>query len=89
MIVVHSILIKELNVGAYCFQGDWLWENLKRIPLSSKGEYYLTDMVAVAVSDNFRVKAVIAKDPNETIGVNTPEHLAEAEMVMKNRKKIL
>src|SRR5512143_1232115 len=34
--------LKELNVGAYCFRADWLWQALPRIPLSEKGEYYLT-----------------------------------------------
>ena len=41
--------IQELNVGLYCFDADWLWEALRQIKLSPKGEYYLTDTVALAV----------------------------------------
>lgn len=43
-------LIRELNPGIYCFTADWLWENLAKIPLSAKGEYYLTDTVGIAVA---------------------------------------
>ena len=34
-------LIKELNPGVYCFDAEWLWENLPKIPFNSKGEYFL------------------------------------------------
>ncbi len=77
--------ITELNVGAYCFRSDWLWEALHRIPLSKKGEYYLTDTVELAVRDRLPVKAVLMQDLEETIGINTRVHLAEAEAVMRRR----
>ena len=41
--------IRELNPGIYCFDAEWLWANLDQIPLSAKGEYYLTGIVAMAV----------------------------------------
>ncbi len=77
--------ITELNVGAYCFRAGWLWEALHRIPLSKKGEYYLTDTVELAVRDGLPVKAVLMDDLEETIGINTRVHLAEAEAVMRRR----
>ena len=43
--------IRELNCGVYCFDGDWLWPHLAQLPLSPKGEYYLTDLVAMAVAE--------------------------------------
>ena len=42
--------IRELNASAYCFRSDWLWTALKRIKKSAKGEYYLTDVVEIAVA---------------------------------------
>ena len=78
--------IKELNVGAYCFSADWLWEALARIPQNpQKGEYYLTDTVELAVKGGLPVQALIHSDLAETIGINTRVHLAEAEAVMRQR----
>lgn len=78
--------IKELNVGAYCFNADWLWDALHRIPKNEKkGEYYLTDVVELAVKDHLPVQAVVHDDFNETIGINTRVHLAEAEAAMRTR----
>ncbi|HSO13652.1 MAG TPA: bifunctional UDP-N-acetylglucosamine diphosphorylase/glucosamine-1-phosphate N-acetyltransferase GlmU [Anaerolineales bacterium] len=78
--------IKELNVGAYCFNADWLWDALKRIEKNpKKGEYYLTDIVEIAVRDNLPVQAVVHDDFIETIGINTRVHLSEAEAAMRMR----
>src|SRR5512139_843532 len=78
--------IKELNVGAYCFKADWLWDALHRIQKNpKKGEYYLTDVVEIAVKDNLPVQAVIHDDFIETIGINTRVHLSEAEAALRMR----
>ena len=78
--------IKELNVGAYCFHADWLWQALQRIEKNpKKGEYYLTDIVEVAVRDNLSVQALVHDDFIETIGINTRVHLSEAEAALRMR----
>lgn len=78
--------IRELNVGAYCFTANWLWEALHRIPKNpKKGEYYLTDIVEIAVKDNVPVQAVVHDDFIETIGINTRVHLSEAEAALRQR----
>jgi bifunctional UDP-N-acetylglucosamine pyrophosphorylase/glucosamine-1-phosphate N-acetyltransferase len=77
--------ITELNAAAYCFDAEWLWDALKRIPLSAKGEYYLTDTVGLAVEEGLRVEAIVLADALEAIGVNTRVHLAEAEAGMRSR----
>jgi len=77
--------ITELNAAAYCFSAEWLWDALKRIPLSAKGEYYLTDTVGLAVEAGMRVEAIILEDAVEAIGVNTRIHLSEAEASMRSR----
>jgi bifunctional UDP-N-acetylglucosamine pyrophosphorylase/glucosamine-1-phosphate N-acetyltransferase len=81
----EQLSIKELNVGAYCFSADWLWDALHSIPVSKKGEYYLTDTVELAVQDNLPVQALVMDDMVETIGINTRVHLAEAEAAMRRR----
>ncbi len=81
----EQLQIKELNVGAYCFRADWLWQALRQIPLSKKGEYYLTDTVELAVKDGLPVQAFVHDDVTETIGVNTRIDLADAESAMRKR----
>ena len=78
--------IRELNVGAYCFQADWLWDALQRIEKNpKKGEYYLTDIVEIAVKDGVPVQAVVHDDFIETIGINSRVHLSEAEAALRMR----
>jgi len=81
----EQLAIRELNASVYCFSANWLWPALQRIPLSPKGEYYLTDLVGLAVADDLPVQALVADDPSEMIGVNTRVHLAEAEALLRRR----
>jgi bifunctional UDP-N-acetylglucosamine pyrophosphorylase/glucosamine-1-phosphate N-acetyltransferase len=81
----QQLAIKELNTGVYCFAAAWLWEALEKVPLSPKGEYYLTDLVGIAVKEGLPVKAFTAAEEIETIGINTRVHLAEAEIAMRQR----
>jgi bifunctional UDP-N-acetylglucosamine pyrophosphorylase/glucosamine-1-phosphate N-acetyltransferase len=81
----RQLSIHELNVGAYCFSAKWLWEALNKIKVSIKGEYYLTDTVALAVQSGQTVQALVSEDLQETIGINTRVHLAEAETAMRQR----
>ncbi len=81
----EQLAIKELNVGAYCFSAEWLWQALHRIPMSKKGEYYLTDTVELAAREHLAVQPIVLEDFVETIGVNTRIHLAEAEAAMRQR----
>ncbi len=81
----QTLAIHELNVGAYCFRSDWIWGALDRIKVSPKGEYYLTDTVELAVSENQRVECLLVEDPQEAIGINTRVHLAEAEAILRRR----
>jgi len=81
----EQLKIKELNAGVYCFAAEWLWEALSRIPLSPKGEYYLTDLAGLAVSDGLSIQAVQILDQDETIGINTRIHLAEATAILHKR----
>jgi len=81
----EQLAIQEYNASVYCFSADWLWDALPRIPMSPKGEYYLTDLVSIAVEDHLTVRALIIDDPTETIGINTRVHLAEATDVLRKR----
>lgn len=81
----EQLEIRELNVGAYCFDSAWVWPALRRIELSPKGEYYLTDVVAIAAADGLSVQSREVLDPQEAIGINNRTHLAEAEAILRRR----
>lgn len=77
--------IAEINSGLYCLDGEWVSANLGKIRKSRKGEYYLTDLVALAVSQGREVRAVVAGDAAEVLGVNDRFQLAEADRVLRQR----
>jgi len=81
----EQLRITELNPGAYCFNADWLWRTLPRLPLSPKGEYYLTDMVGLAVAEGGNVATVTLEEEIETLGINTRAQLAQAEAALRQR----
>jgi bifunctional UDP-N-acetylglucosamine pyrophosphorylase/glucosamine-1-phosphate N-acetyltransferase len=82
----EQLQVKELNVGGYCFDANWLWDALHRIPKNpKKGEYYLTDAIELASREGLPVQATVMDDVEETIGVNTRVHLAEVETAMRRR----
>lgn len=81
----EQLMIHELNPGVYCFRADWLWQALKRIQLSPKGEYYLTDLAGMAVTEGYTIQTLRVEDLDEVIGINTRQHLAQAESLLRQR----
>lgn len=80
------LAIRELNCGVYCFDADWLWRRLPDVrPTPPKNEYYLTDMVALAVADGLTVSVLTIDDVSEVLGINNRVQLAQAERVMQQR----
>ena len=73
----EQLAIREYNLSAYCFDAEWLWEALSRIPLSAKGEYYLTDVIALAVDDGYQVESYIESHSDATFSHGTCEECAE------------
>ena len=76
----------EVNSGVYCFQADWLWENLGQAGVSDNGESYLTDLAAVAAgSEGTVVAALPSNDPDEVLGINNRVELAHLEDIQRRR----
>ncbi|MCC7354057.1 MAG: bifunctional UDP-N-acetylglucosamine diphosphorylase/glucosamine-1-phosphate N-acetyltransferase GlmU [Anaerolineae bacterium] len=80
-----QLAINELNPGVYVCDAAWLWPRLASLPLSPKGEYYLTDIVGLAVAEGVGVETCTTDDPGECLGINTRVHLAEAEATLRGR----
>ncbi|MCS6774482.1 MAG: bifunctional UDP-N-acetylglucosamine diphosphorylase/glucosamine-1-phosphate N-acetyltransferase GlmU, partial [Thermoflexales bacterium] len=78
--------IHEVNAGTYCFDGSWLWSALEQVqPNSRKGEYFLTDLIALVRQQHRTVHALLTRDPEEGLGVNTRVDLARAEAALRRR----
>ena len=77
---------KETNVGTYVVSGDFLFDALDKLePHNAQNEYYLTDIVHMAVAQGRPVSAVVLQDPEEGLGVNTRQQLADAEQVVRQQ----
>jgi bifunctional UDP-N-acetylglucosamine pyrophosphorylase/glucosamine-1-phosphate N-acetyltransferase len=78
--------IREVNTGIYCARAALLQGVIPEISnTNAQGEYYLTDMVKLAVERGWKVQAMAGSDPTEFLGVNTNEELAAAERVIAER----
>ncbi len=78
--------IDEINVGTYVVDGPFLFEALSHLqPKNAQREYYLTDIIEMAVTQGRRVSALIAADVDEGMGINTRQQLAAAERVIRGR----
>ncbi len=81
----EQLRIKEYNAGIYCIKADWLWDALKKVKKSPVGEYYLTDLLELAVREKQIATVVPLEDEEEAIGINNRIHLAEVEKIIRRR----
>ena len=84
--------IKEINTGIYCVSNAKLHEWLPRLSNNNaQGEYYLTDIVAMAIADGLEVASVEPLMPFEVEGVNDRLQLAalEREYQADQAKKLM
>jgi bifunctional UDP-N-acetylglucosamine pyrophosphorylase/glucosamine-1-phosphate N-acetyltransferase len=78
--------IRELNTGIYIFDADFLWTHLPNLePSPRKGEYYLTDLIEMAVEEGKRVEGLLLDDPSEGLGINTRVDLSLVEAKLQQR----
>ena len=83
----EELKIPYVNAGVYMFKKEVLE---KYIPLlannNAQKEYYLTDIIEMAVKDGLKVKALEVNE-EDFKGINSKKDLAEAEKIMCNRIK--
>lgn len=78
--------VREINTGIYLFRAPEVFTLLRQINNSNaQGEYYLTDVVALAREAGERVEALAVEDVREATGVNDRQQLAFVNAVMRER----
>jgi len=80
--------IDEVNSGVMIAPAGRLRGWLERVGNdNAQREYYLTDCVALAVSDGEPVEALICDDPDEVAGANDMAQLAALEDALQRRRR--
>ena len=79
--------LREINSGILCAPAEFLLAALDRLePKNAQGEYYLTDVIADAVTHNVPVTGIVANSPDEVAGVNDRRELARLERVYQRQR---
>lgn len=81
--------IKEINTGLFCFERkflEWGLSRVKKNPLSH--EYYLVDLVSIAVKAGYPVQTINWSDDQVWQGVNTLSDLTAIEQKVKTDLKL-
>lgn len=80
----------EINAAGYIFDIDWMRHNIEKLKKHMpKGEYYLPDLIKIAIVQ--KKKVIGHKIPSSNwVGVNTPKEYKRAchLMKLKNKKRI-
>jgi bifunctional UDP-N-acetylglucosamine pyrophosphorylase/glucosamine-1-phosphate N-acetyltransferase len=78
--------VREVNAGFMALSAsrlrDWLGKIRNR---NAQGEYYLTDIIALAVNEGVPVAAVKVEDATEVAGVNSKRELAALERAVQRQ----
>lgn len=81
-----ELAISEINTGVLLCPAKCLkaWLSALRSD-NAQGEYYLTDVIAMAVADGVVVRGIKAADEEEVMGINDKRQLATAERALQAR----
>ena len=75
--------VREINSGVYAFNAALLFKALRQIGTNNaQKEYYLTDVFGICFQSGKKVCAFRTDNPDEILGINTPEQLIEAERLL-------
>jgi len=78
--------IHEVNTGIMALPTARLARWLGKLkPQNVQNEYYLTDIVPLALADRVEVSGIAAKDTWETLGVNSKTQLAQLERYVQQQ----
>ncbi|HEY9183043.1 MAG TPA: bifunctional UDP-N-acetylglucosamine diphosphorylase/glucosamine-1-phosphate N-acetyltransferase GlmU [Gammaproteobacteria bacterium] len=79
--------VNEINTGLIAFDAGPLRRYLGKLEnRNAQREYYLTDVIAMAVADKVEVRGIVAEAATEVLGINDRAQLAEAERAWQRRQ---
>lgn len=79
--------IQEVNAGIYCFDVAALVDRLEGLSnQNAQGEYYITELIDLALASGGRVVAVNEGEDEQFLGVNSPRELIGCEELLKQRR---
>ncbi|CAM3552569.1 bifunctional UDP-N-acetylglucosamine diphosphorylase/glucosamine-1-phosphate N-acetyltransferase GlmU [Arcobacter aquimarinus] len=83
----EELAITTANAGIYQFETKFLLENLPKLDNNNaQKEYYITDLVEMAINQGLVLKPLVVNEENFK-GVNSKVELADAEVIHQNRLK--
>lgn len=83
----EELAITTANAGIYQFETKFLLENLPKLNNNNaQKEYYITDLVEMAINQGLVLKPLVVNEENFK-GVNSKVELADAEVIHQNRIK--
>lgn len=88
----EELQIQEINTGLFVVKSEALFSLLKEVKNeNSQGEYYLPDIIPLALAKGLTVGTAHTQDGEHLLGVNSREQLAFAEGIFQTRmrKKIM
>lgn len=78
--------VQEINTGIYCLNWTKISPLLEQLSNNNaQGEFYLTDVIALAVKAGYAVGLAHLDDPDEVLGVNSRADLAKCHEVLNQR----
>ncbi|WP_141049411.1 bifunctional UDP-N-acetylglucosamine diphosphorylase/glucosamine-1-phosphate N-acetyltransferase GlmU [Aliarcobacter cryaerophilus] len=84
---IEELKITTANAGIYQFCSKFLLENLPKLDNNNaQKEYYITDLVEMAINQGKVLKPLIVNEENFK-GVNSKVELSDAEVIHQNRIK--
>ncbi len=76
----------EINAGIYLLRMAAIAPLLPRLTNANKsGEFYITDLIGLAVAENLAVTGVNQGDDANLLGINNPEELVRSEELIRAR----
>ena len=77
----EELTVKELNPCYFCFDADWLWNNIDTLNNNNaQDEYYLTDLLKKAIQSGESISSIDI-EPKEARGINSKEDLEVAKNI--------
>ena len=74
--------VTEVNPCYFCFNAKWLLKELKALKNNNvQKEYYLTDLVKIAIQKKENIESIII-NPNEALAINSKDELELVERIM-------